>query len=101
MSRLLYSPAERADLDSIWTYTVERWGSAQAAGYLRELDAACRELVAGTKTSKAIDVIRSGYRKAPARSHVVFFRRVDSGDTVIIRILHRRMDVERHLPEAD
>lgn len=101
MSRLLYSPAAQADLDSIWTYTFERWGAAQAASYLRELDAACRELAAGTKTSKAIGDIRPGYRKAPARSHVVFFRRVDDGDTLIIRILHRRMDVERHLPKTD
>ena len=67
MSRLLYRPAARADLGGIWDYAVERWGVAQAASYLRELEAACRKLAAGTLPAKAIDDIRPGYRKALVR----------------------------------
>jgi len=34
--------------------------------------------------------------EAPRRSHIIFFRAVDGGIEVV-RILHRRMDFERHL----
>ena len=98
MSRLLYAPAAKADLDDIWSYTVERWGEAQAADYLRAIDAACRGLVDGAKLSKAIDDIRPGYRKAFAQRHVIYFRLDGAGDAVIVRILHQVRDVERHLP---
>lgn len=97
MTRLVYAPAAKADLDEIWTYTVERWGMAQAERYIRDLNDACRALADGTKPSKAIDDIRPGYRKAAVGKHVIFFREDDAGDTVVIRILHERRDVDRHL----
>lgn len=98
MSHLLYSPAATADLDSIWAYTLERWGATQAARYVRDLDMACRELAADARPSRAIDDIRPGYRKANVGSHMVFFTRNDAGVTLIVRILHQRMDVESRLP---
>ncbi|MEM7667904.1 MAG: type II toxin-antitoxin system RelE/ParE family toxin [Pseudomonadota bacterium] len=98
MSRLRYTPAAQADLDAIWTYTTERWGAAQAAVYVRALDAACREVAAGTRSATPIDDIRPGYQKARVRAHVVYLTRSAEGDTVVIRILHGRMDVDRHLP---
>ena len=97
MSGLRYAPAARADLDAIWTYTVERWGVAQAASYVREIDQACHDAAAGRRASTPIDDIRPGYRKLLVRSHVVFWRRYEAGDMVVVRILHQRMDVTRHL----
>lgn len=98
MSRLLYAPAAKADLDDIWTYTVERWGASQAASYVREIDAVCHALAAGTRSSVAIDEIRPRYRKAFVRRHAVFFRLNEAGETVVVRILHQSRDVPRHLP---
>jgi plasmid stabilization system protein ParE len=34
-------------------------------------------------------------------SHVVFFRREDGGDVVIVRVLHERMLPELHLVEPE
>jgi toxin ParE1/3/4 len=45
---------------------------------------------------RSCDHIRSGYFKYSAGSHVLFFRRNESG-IVVIRILHQSMDFERHL----
>jgi hypothetical protein len=45
---------------------------------------------------RSCDHIRSGYFKYSAGSHVLFFRRRESG-IVVIRILHQSMDFERHL----
>lgn len=39
---------------------------------------------------------REGYFKCPAGSHVIFYR-LSGIHLDVIRILHQRMDVERHL----
>lgn len=44
----------------------------------------------------ACDHIRSGYRRYPVERHVIYFRLMPYG-IAIIRILHDRMDVFRHL----
>ncbi|MDW9912377.1 type II toxin-antitoxin system RelE/ParE family toxin, partial [Sinorhizobium meliloti] len=47
------------------------------------------------KKGRNVDV-RPGYLKYPAGSHIVYFR--NRGDRIdIIRILHGRMDAQRHL----
>ena len=38
-----------------------------------------------------------GYRKAAAGSHILFFRVTDAGLLDVVRILHQRMDISRHL----
>jgi len=64
------------------------------------------EIAAGRYRS-ASDVVRSalrspltgraGYRKLAAGSHVLFYRVMSEGDIDVARVLHRRMDVDRHL----
>lgn len=92
MTRLVFAPAARADLDAIWTYTAERWGDPQAERYLLAIRDACQGLAAGTRHSRAADEIRAGYRKAPVGAHILFFRRTEAGACLIVRILHQRMD---------
>jgi toxin ParE1/3/4 len=41
--------------------------------------------------------IRAGYWKIPSGSHVLFYRLTADGIDVV-RILHERMDFERHIP---
>ena len=45
---------------------------------------------------RSIDAVRLGYFKFPVASHVVFYRQNADGIDVI-RILHKRMDLERQL----
>ena len=40
--------------------------------------------------------IRPGYRQMETASHTVFYRRIADG-ILIVRVLHQRMDFERHL----
>ncbi|WP_027132576.1 type II toxin-antitoxin system RelE/ParE family toxin [Geminicoccus roseus] len=96
MSGFLLSPAAQVDLDGIWEYTAKRWGQDQAVTYIRSIRDACQELAAGIRISRPVD-IRDGYRKASVGSHVLFFKNTDTGQIAIIRILHQRMDVNRHL----
>jgi toxin ParE1/3/4 len=90
------TPLARADLDGIWDYTVSNWGVGQAERYVRVIDAVCRDLAAGRVAGRRADVVRPGLLRCAAGSHVVFYR-LSEGGIDVIRILHRRMDVERHL----
>ena len=96
MARYALSPAAQSDLDSIWDYSLRHWGEAQAETYTRSIQAACEALATGTEVGRSAEPIREGYRKLAVGSHVMLFRIRD--DVVqIMRILHQRMDVDRHL----
>jgi toxin ParE1/3/4 len=97
VSRYLLSPAARADFEQIWDYTLERWGAQQAEDYLRDLVAGIERASANPLIGRACDDIRPGYRKLPAGSHVVFYRTTAVGVVDVVRVLHRRMDIDRHL----
>lgn len=97
MAGFVLSPAAQADIADIWDYTLQHWGFEQAERYVLGIRNACRELADGTRTSRPVDDIRPGYRKAAAGSHVLFFRMTDTGLVDVVRILHQRMDVGRHI----
>ncbi len=96
MSQVILSPKAKADLSDIWEYTIAEWGIDQAEKYVRELWAAMQENGCDLSTSTDISNVRKGYRKIRSGSHIIFFKptreRID-----VIRILHQRMDFERHL----
>jgi len=89
------SPLAIADLEHIWSWTVQRWSPEQAESYHASLVAAFEGLSSGRKKGRRVDV-RDGYCKYAVGSHLVFYRPSAAGIDVI-RILHQRMDVERHL----
>lgn len=97
MSRYLLSPAAQADLEQIWDYTYDRWGVDQAEDYLRELRHAIERAAANPQIGRACDEIRLGYRKLAAGSHTLFYRVRAEGGIDVVRVLHQRMDVDRHL----
>jgi toxin ParE1/3/4 len=96
MSQYRLTPAAQADLESIWEYTVANWSEAQAERYIRDIQTSCEGLISGATVSRSAEDIRAGYRKAATGSHVMFFKQSMDG-VVIVRILHQRMDIERHL----
>jgi toxin ParE1/3/4 len=96
MRRCRLTPKAQADIDSIWNYTVERWNSDQAEKYLRQIADAMALIGDDPLRGRACDHIRAGYRRYAVGAHVLFYRTRKDG-VEIIRILHRRMDFERHL----
>jgi len=96
MKRYRLSPLAQSDLGSIWEYSAAHWGVDQAESYVRELERAVEAVANNPRLGRACDEIRSGYFKRAAGSHVLFYRL--TGESVeIIRILHQRMDFDRHL----
>jgi toxin ParE1/3/4 len=96
MSRVVLSPKAKSDLSEIWDYTLAEWGVDQAEKYVRDLWEAMQQQACDFSTSIDISDVRSGYRKVISGSHVIFFKLTDDGIDVV-RILHQRMDFERHL----
>ena len=95
MKSLVFSPAAQADMADIWDYTVEHWGLAQADNYTDDIRDTCKALASGHRQGRPVDV-RPGYLKYLTGSHIVYFRDHDTR-LEVIRILHSRMDVGRHL----
>jgi toxin ParE1/3/4 len=83
-------------IDKIWEYTARRWGADQAETYLRMLQGAIETVADDPRKGRSCDGIRRGYWKYPAGSHILFYRKLKGGIDVV-RILHGRMDFERHL----
>ncbi|WP_421857131.1 type II toxin-antitoxin system RelE/ParE family toxin [Oricola sp.] len=95
MNRVTFSPAAIADIEGIWDYTAESWGADQADRYTDDIRDACHDLATGRKQGRTVG-IRDSYLKYAVGRHFVFF--VPTGDGIaVIRVLHQRMDTERHL----
>ena len=87
--------AER-DLLGIWQYSFEQWGELQADKYLDELDSGIKKLADNPEVGIKRDYVRDEYRVLFVGSHAVYYR--VTPDTVhIIRVLHGRMDPDRHM----
>src|SRR5579862_7409547 len=100
MKQCVFTPAAVQDLDSIWDYTFDKWGPAQAERYMRMIQDTVSALGRGTQRSVSAESIRAGYRKALVGTHVLFFR--DMPDTIqFVRILHQSMDLPTHLGDTE
>ncbi|MEI6253671.1 MAG: type II toxin-antitoxin system RelE/ParE family toxin [Mycobacteriaceae bacterium] len=97
MNRYLFSPAAQADLDQIWDYTFEHWGLEQAEGYLRDIQRTAERSAVNPLIGRPCDEIRPGYRAVAAGSHRLYYRVNADGIIDVKRVLHQRMDVDRHL----
>lgn len=95
MKSVLYSPLAQNDINDIWEYTFDQWGLKQATIYIQNLRDSSHALSDGRAVGRAVDV-RDGYFKYPSGEHFIFYQESDDEITVI-RILHKRMDVGRHL----
>jgi toxin ParE1/3/4 len=89
-------PKAKLDLSGIWDYTYQEWGLEQAEKYMQTLWQSMQGLIVDPSTSVDIGYVRKGYRKTRTGSHVIFFKLADDGINVV-RILHQKMDFERHL----
>ncbi|MEZ8482616.1 type II toxin-antitoxin system RelE/ParE family toxin [Vibrio splendidus] len=91
----------KADLRDIALFTERRWGRKQRNVYIRQLDATFGRLAENPELGKTCDEIRPGYRKFPQASHVIFYQKTNNQPNLIIRILHKSMDVNSTFSSRD
>ena len=98
MAKIRLSRKAIADLDSIWDYTVETWTEDQAIIYYRQIYTAIQGLnCSPVFLEKDYNVIKTGLLGFKVGHHIVFYKKHKDGSIWVDRILHEKMDYQRHL----
>lgn len=96
MARFELSEAADRDLTDIYRYSYRQFGADQADAYLFGLEECFARLAQFPELGRSIAYLRRGYFRFEHASHTVFY--VRSGEGIrVVRVLHERMDPERHL----
>jgi toxin ParE1/3/4 len=106
--RVRLGAAAELDFANIVKWTTENFGARQARIYQKTLVQTIVELAEGPDVagSKARDEIMPGLRTVHVArhgrrgSHFLMYRVAPKTTIEIVRILHDRMDLRRHLPSA-
>jgi toxin ParE1/3/4 len=98
MAKIRLSRKAIADLDSIWNYTAQSWSEEQAVIYYRQIYSAIQGLNnLPVFLEKRYDVIKSGLWGFKVGHHIIFYKKGKNGSISVDRILHEKMDYQRHL----
>ena len=98
MAKIRLSRKAIADLDGIWDYTAQSWSEEQAVIYYRQINSAIQGLNnLPVFLEKRYDVIKSGLWGFKVGHHIIFYKKDNNGSISVDRILHEKMDYQRHL----
>ena len=97
MNKFVLSSKAKTDLIKIAKYTQITWGLTQRNDYLKILDNTFHLLADESELGINCNYIREGYRKYPQSSHLIYYKEHKADQILIVRILHKSMDVNRAL----
>ena len=98
MAKIRLSRKAIADLDGIWDYTVETWSEDQAVIYYRQIYTAIQSLNGIPSFLEiAYDIIKPGLLAYKVGHHIIFYKKCKDGSISADRILHEKMDYQRHV----
>jgi toxin ParE1/3/4 len=86
-----------ADLSNIWDYTYYEWSEKQADKYYQMLLENCVEISKNHSIGRNYNSIAEGLSGLRSGKHIIFYRIINAEMVEITRILHERMDIEKHL----
>jgi len=86
------------DFAAIYEYTLLNFGALQADIYTDDLDRTFQLLSGSPLMGCECPEIAVGVRRHDHQKHAIFYRQREH-DILVIRILHQRMDIWRHLFE--
>ena len=82
----------QADLESIWIYSYQEWGTEQADQYIRSLLSRFTWLSENPQLGKQRAEIKPGYFCFPEGMHLIFYKITRNGID-IIGVPHQNMDI--------
>lgn len=94
--KVVLSPRARQDFIDILRYTGETWGKAQLHVYRDKLNEAIQLIARNPGTGHGSHELPATHRVYFVGSHVIVFRHQEA-TIAIVRILHQRMSVSRHV----
>ncbi len=91
-------PSAERDFIDIGEYTREEWSDAQAKIYLQKLLQTISQIGEKPLAGRLLTGVRAGYRCRRSGSHLIYY--IAMPELVeIVRILHEKLDIRRHLDE--
>ena len=96
MNRYVLSEAAKNDLHEIYDFGIYKFGYLQATKYLEGFQEYFKVLTKNPDIGQQRDEIKIGLYSLPHVSHVIFYR-VLPDRIRIIRVLHGRSDIPKHL----
>lgn len=93
---LIVTEPAQDDILATLRHSMMIWGESQAEVYAYRLNTALRELADFPLLGVARDDLSPGLRSLQVGQHVILYR-ADERNVVIIRVLHKRMDLATHL----
>lgn len=91
------SKGAAADLRDITRYTVTNWGEAQCRADVAEIEKAAEAVAQGVGVFKDMSFLLPGLRMAFCGKHFIFCMPKAGQPSVILAILHERMDLMARL----
>ena len=98
-SRIVWAPAAKRDLHSIWHYFVEVASSEVADRLLRDIVQASERATQRPLAWRARDEIMPGLRSILVHPYVLFHR-VKSGTIEVVRVVHQRRNLAAVFPRG-
>jgi len=96
MSRFVLSEAAKDDLQEIYDFGIFKFGTSQATKYLEGLQGYFEALTKNPDIRKHRDEIKIGLYSLSYMSHIIFYR-ILTDRIRIVRVLHGRSDMPKHL----
>jgi len=85
------------DINNIWIYTFNKWSKEQADRYYDLIIKEIEFISENFMTGKSVEQTRKNYRVTKIKSHLIFYKKFENEIVEIVRVLHQRMDVKKHL----
>ena len=95
-SRFRLTPRAAADLEAIASYSIDKWGTARMAEYLRSMNSRFEWLAENPLAGRERSDVHPGYRSFPEGSHIIFYILSDE-NIDIIGIPQKSMDIRPDL----
>ena len=96
MPRYILSPAAKASLRQIKSWSESKFGAQVTSEYLGNWRQKMRDLAEQPASGTPRPEMKSGYFSSFVGSHTIYYRVADSGIEVI-DVLHQRMEPKLHL----
>ncbi|WP_420583159.1 type II toxin-antitoxin system RelE/ParE family toxin [Reichenbachiella sp.] len=97
MAKLILRQEAINDLSDIWEYTSETWSENQADKYYQAIKSACLDISNEPHIGRLYDEISSKVLGYSINKHIIFYHKITAEEIEVVRILHERMDLKRHL----
>lgn len=94
--RIDLAPRAAQDFEDILRYTLETWGDAQMLAYREKIDSALKAIGRNPQFGRHREDLPPTHLAYLVGSHVIVYR-VETARIGVVRILHARMSLPRHI----